>query len=270
MKKWILIFLFLFSNILFAQEVVRVNEGYVLINTDKDIGAVGEIVDVYRDVDGGRMLVGQVLIVKFVDGMTASKVHGGYIKEGDYIRSYEERLIENLFPKEEKQVPGFNPRKNRKTNRTEIGLLGGFLVPTGELDDAFTTSLNLGGFVTIPSSNYYQLFIELAYTFVSFKSEYRSSDADASASLFVINVYERFLINPFFFFDFGGGIYFPRESVSTSGFAGDDTGFGVCLGPAFHVYKSPSMKVYFSCKYHTFNADGEWLDFGKADIQFAF
>ena len=269
MKKLMMVFLLLFSNILFAQKVVRVNEGYVLISTDKDVGEVGEIVELFRDVDGEPMLVGQVLIIKFVDGMTACKVHGGYINEGDYIRSYEERLIGKLFPKE-KKAPSFNPRKNRKTKQTEIGILGGLLVPTGEMDDAFTTSINLGGFVSISSSNYYQLFIEFAYTFLSFKPEYRSSDPDVSASIFVINVYERFLVNPFFFFDFGGGIYFPRESVSTSGFTGDDTGFGVCLGPAFQVYNSPLVKIYLSCKYHTFNADGEWLDFAKADVQFAF
>ena len=47
MKRWILISL-LFSTILSAQQVIRVNEGYVLINSDKGVGKVDEIVDLFK------------------------------------------------------------------------------------------------------------------------------------------------------------------------------------------------------------------------------
>lgn len=71
----------------YAQKIIRIVRPYVLIDTDKNIGKIGETKFVYRDKVGERIEIGKIVIIKFKDNMTACKIELEYlnISIGDFV-----------------------------------------------------------------------------------------------------------------------------------------------------------------------------------------
>ncbi|MBN2437747.1 MAG: hypothetical protein JXL20_04020 [Deltaproteobacteria bacterium] len=84
-------------------KIVRVVPGYVLIDTDQNIGAIGDVIRVYRATADGHRNIGSVQIVRFKSGRAAAKIvkqgAGFTIKAGDFLEGFgpEDDSIDSLF-----------------------------------------------------------------------------------------------------------------------------------------------------------------------------
>ena len=273
MKKFItLLLLLLLPSMVFPQKIIKVIKEYVLINSDQGIGNIGDIIEVNRDIKKVRKRVGRVLIVKFRNGMTACKILEGSIKIGDYIKSNDDQIVDELFSVGSRQ-PDVNTTSN---NKSEIGLSCGAFFPTGDISDWYSTSFVLSGFMSLSISNHYNAVFEISYPFLKLNSELKDAldyfGINFNASLLMINAYGRFRIDPSFFIDIGGGIYIPKLSISADGAneSSSEAGIGICLGPTFLLNNSLTYRLSLSAKYHTYIIEAHWAHFIKADLQISF
>lgn len=92
MKKFVLIiFLFALYHLCFSQRIIKVIPNYVLIDTDKNIGNLGDTLEIQRIENGKITDAGRVKIVKFGDGKTACSTLPNYfniLKVGDAVKEY--------------------------------------------------------------------------------------------------------------------------------------------------------------------------------------
>lgn len=58
----------------FGQLVAKRIDAYILIDTDKGLGGIGDTISVFRITEGSLETIGTVTIVRFSRGMTAAKV----------------------------------------------------------------------------------------------------------------------------------------------------------------------------------------------------
>jgi len=72
--KNILFILMLVSASLLSQTILYVSKDYVLIDTDQNIGSIGEKLKVFREIDGRYQNIGLVQIEKFQNGKSAAKI----------------------------------------------------------------------------------------------------------------------------------------------------------------------------------------------------
>jgi hypothetical protein len=87
MKKKSIIFIFLFVNQIFSQQIIKVIDNYVLIDTDQNIGRLNDEVKVYSEINGVVRNIGLISIVKFKNGMTAAKILKGNIHVGNFVKT---------------------------------------------------------------------------------------------------------------------------------------------------------------------------------------
>jgi hypothetical protein len=84
-------------------KIVKVVPGYVLIDSDQNIGEIGEVIKVYRTTSGGPQNVGTVELARFKNGRAAAKIvkqrPGLKIKAGDFLEGFgsEESVMDDLF-----------------------------------------------------------------------------------------------------------------------------------------------------------------------------
>lgn len=84
-------------------KIVKVIPGYVLIDTDQNIGKVGDVIRVYRATGDGQRNIGTVQIVRFKSGRAAAKIvkqgAGFTIKAGDFLEGFgpADDSIDSLF-----------------------------------------------------------------------------------------------------------------------------------------------------------------------------
>ena len=95
----IIVLLFtLLSLSLYGQTILKVESGFALIDTDKNIGKVSQKLHVYRIEEGQVMHIGQVKIIEFRYGKTAARVlkenPGFKIAAGDFISKRELDAVE--------------------------------------------------------------------------------------------------------------------------------------------------------------------------------
>jgi len=93
MKRITLCLMIIIYNTCYAQKIIKVVDQYVLIDTDKNIGKVNDIITVQRkDINQHIIDIGKIQIIKFSKGMTAAKIifeYGNHkIKNGDYLMQY--------------------------------------------------------------------------------------------------------------------------------------------------------------------------------------
>lgn len=74
MRPWVPFLVLFFSQCLLSQTVVRIVKNYVLIDTDRGIGALGDRIRIHRSTDGGLFEVGVVELVRFQNGLAAGKI----------------------------------------------------------------------------------------------------------------------------------------------------------------------------------------------------
>jgi hypothetical protein len=273
MKNLLILLTLLFlSNLAFSQKITKVINQYVLINTDQGIGKIGDIIVVNRKINNITKKVGRISIIKFKNGMTACKIIEGNIKIGDFIKSDEDHIVNDLFASENK----YSKNNYIQESKSEIGFNCGAFFPMGDMSDAYLTSFVLSLFISFPISPSSNAIFEISYPFLNIKSELKniveSYGIKYNASLLMVNVYDRYRINASTYIDIGAGIYFPKFSATGYGTTASisKTGFGVCLGPTFLLNNSTTSRIYLITKYHTYNIENNWVKFIKADLQIAF
>jgi len=87
LKKIVCILGLLLPVMLFPQKVIKIKNNFVLIDTDQNIGQIGDIVPLYRNESGTEKKVGRVEIVEFKNKMCACNVVSGTIILGDYCQT---------------------------------------------------------------------------------------------------------------------------------------------------------------------------------------
>ncbi len=70
---WLLSCLFCCTR-LFAQKVVRVQEPYVLLDTDREIGNIGDEIRIEREIKGRMINIGTIKLVRFQKGQAAGRI----------------------------------------------------------------------------------------------------------------------------------------------------------------------------------------------------
>lgn len=95
--------LFQAQNAFCDGKIVKVIPGYVLIDTDQNVGKVGDVVRVYRATGDGQRNIGSVRIARFKSGRAAAKIvkqaAGFTIKAGDFLEGFgpADDSIDSLF-----------------------------------------------------------------------------------------------------------------------------------------------------------------------------
>ena len=89
----VLLCLFLFIPDNPAQNIVRVVQELILIDTDQDLGVRGDTLAVFQEVQSDSKQLAEAVIVRFQDGHTAAKLISGQIdavQDGDIVQRIEE------------------------------------------------------------------------------------------------------------------------------------------------------------------------------------
>jgi len=74
MKRLLPICLILFYQAVHSQNIIKIIPDYVLIDTDKNIGSVGDTLITYRSLTHKDVVTGYLKIVRFHNGKTAAKI----------------------------------------------------------------------------------------------------------------------------------------------------------------------------------------------------
>jgi len=89
-KKILLIFSFV--SLLNAQNIIKVTSKYILIDTDKNLGQISDILLIQRNINGMNKYIGAAKIVKFKNGKTAAEIFrikpSASIRPGDRVSRY--------------------------------------------------------------------------------------------------------------------------------------------------------------------------------------
>ena len=109
-------------------KIVKVIPGYVLIDTDRNIGAIGDVIRVYRSTADGQRSIGSVRIVRFKSGRTAAKIvkqgAGFTIKAGDFLEGFgpADDSIDSLFDDSEPVASKPAAKRTAKRQSASAGI----------------------------------------------------------------------------------------------------------------------------------------------------
>ncbi len=112
-------------------KIVKVIPGYVLIDTDRNIGAIGDVIRVYRSTADGQRSIGSVRIVRFKSGRTAAKIvkqgAGFTIKAGDFLEGFgpADDSIDSLFDDSEPVASKSAAKRTAKRQSASAGIILG-------------------------------------------------------------------------------------------------------------------------------------------------
>lgn len=167
--------------------------------------------------------------------------------------------------------------KQSQNGNAEIGFIGGASIPLGYFSDQESASLNGGFYIAFPiSAHRDKLVFEFSFLFSNADSDVNhvvsSYGFNVTKSLTVINAYLRCDILPTLFIDSGCGFYFPKVSPFQvhEPDAIRKASFGLCLGPTFQLTRSALSNIYLSTKFHTYQAEEDWEQMIRMNVQIAF
>jgi len=257
-----------FPLLCYPQMVIKIVENYVLIDTIKDLGEIGDILSVYRIIHANEVKIGSVVIVQFKNNMTACEILQGNIRIADHVKKIEPVSKDD-------SLPGNQPltQETKVIRKTSIGLTGGVFMPVSDLTQTYNRSLNVGALVKYPILSRHDICMEANYTFLRLDPEIKESleetnDTKVRASLFMVLVYGRTHVGDDYFIDAGIGLYNPRVtvSVSSSSESEAETGLGFCLG--LTILLQPD--IYISGKYHHYIVNKDSKNFFLIGVQVLF
>ena len=269
MKKILLLMLLYFPLLCYPQKVIKIVENYVLIDTQKDLGEIGDILNVYRIVHANEVKIGSVVIVQFKNNMTACEILQGYIRVGDRVKKTE--TVRNNESSGSNQLSIQKTKKEKR--KTNIGLTGGLFMPVGDLAQEYNRSLHVGTLVKLPVLYRHDIVVEADYIFLRIDPEIKesleaASDNRVTASFFMLAVYGRTHLGDDYFIDTGIGLYNPRMTltVSSSAESESETAAGFCAG--ITILLEPG--IYISGKYHHYIVNKDSKNFFLVGAQFLF
>jgi len=248
---------------LYSQIVIKTIPNYVLIDTDKNIGKLNEVVNIYR-LKGDRVVyVGKVKILKFANGKTGAKVvhtEKGYrIKKGDFVVKKGSGNFKNLnniivVKKEKSQIP----RSDRDHPKNLLGISFGRFLPSSNLENRFVNAYSMGLNIRLFGFGSHSIFIDGQYPILKSKDS-----VDLNFSMMLVHLVDHIRIGEWIHFDIGGGLYsfttesnIQNQSISTtSSNRGFFIGFSIDIDIFKQVTYSPNIR------YHVYENSGQWNEF---------
>jgi hypothetical protein len=250
---------------LFAQEIIRVIPKFVLIDTDQNMGEIGDMLTVYRETASGPIQIGKVKIVRFSKGNTGAKIvriePGLSISIGDFVQN--EKVLKSA-------VHYFAKKKEESetTSRQSIGRIGIQLsrfVPGYALNQILESCYSVGASLIVADFNPHTFFIDWTYPLLELKpamSDY------ASPSLWSIHLGDRIHVGKRICYDAGVGLVQSSlplaDSVSQGTSRRSDAGFFLGMSLPLNSGSSMIMLPFIRC--YLYQSEGEWRIFALAGM----
>ncbi|GEM_PF-1678630 len=301
MTRWYRILSFAYFSLglpfLYSQLIMKVIPDYVLIDTDLGIGERDERIRVYRAVGDSIVTVGLVRIIEFREGKTAARI---LVKEGDYSISvgdfvkyhiatanvdasffnrqwYHERVygsnydeVRALQPpasedpsadvrEEETSVDGDTVDTHREPHHP-LGLYVGFFYPGVILENSVEYGIGLGVSAALVRIHIHRFLLEATYALQVLKPILRER---MKSSLVLFHLIDHIQVADRIHFDFGGGVYYTKTTITESGNSMEESGFraGFSMGLSMDVAGIRGLHYCPSVRYHMYRHEGEWIEF---------
>lgn len=295
----------LLSSFAFSQRVSKVIPGYLLIDTDKNLGKLNQLIKIYRQTDEGHIFIGKAKIIKFDQGKTGAKIifiKAGYsIKIGDlagkngtdkidipllntngFDTVYDESKTDRepiLFDKkqnsikEDDDIRSENPYPSYSDSSVPVSFRerkdNGY-IHLG----LFTPGSQLDGL----TNNSFSL--GLAYNFTPLQNHGFMIDftvpfllkksSEVTSSLFILQFFDHMRLGERTHYDFGLGLYFSSTQIKSTDTETDikNSGayFGFSMGISLNAFILNKIAFTPAIRCHTYKADETWNVFALFDI----
>lgn len=256
-KIWMISCIMVVVQASFAQEIIKVIPKFVLIDTDQNIGKIGDVLTVYRETVSGPIQIGKVRVLKFSEGNTGAKIiriePGLSISVGDFVQN------EKVF---ESTVHYFASKKEKSetTSSQSIDRIGIHLsrfIPGYTLNQILESSYSVGASLILVDMHPHHFFIDLTYPLLELKPA--MSDF-ASPSLWSLHLGDRIHVGKRICYDVGIGLYqscLPSADLTSKTMSSaSDTGF--FLGMALQLNRNSSMTLLPFIRCYLYQTDENW------------
>jgi hypothetical protein len=253
-----------------AQEIIKVVPKFVLIDTDQDIGKLGDEIGVYRDTKEGRIKVGEIQILKFSNGQTGAKIvwiePGLSISVGDRVQN-EEMLSQSNFPLDEEEdiYVDQTERTSDPPGRLAIGISR--FVPAQDLDRILIPSFCISASFRIGQIGPHYFYAGLDYPILNEKS---SMSNVSSPSLWSLHVRDHIRVIHRIYYDMGAGLYNSKipAASSSSQSTSSSSQMGFLLGMSVDLQDLSSIPMIPFVQCHMYQTDSEWQLYAIAGLSF--
>ena len=252
----VLILFFVFISPVFPQKIIKIQRPIVLIDTDQNIGKIGDVLLVQRILADFILDIGKIKILKFDNSQTAaqimSEVQGYSISIGDVVRTSKISNGKESISPQKKHLPTYN---------FLIGISSGALIPLGTMSNGHTPSFKFG-----LNFGYY------TDTFLNLFGEIDVSSLNGDAKLYWIGLALRLKMNQKIHLDILGGVYGSSVGATYLGNPGNkaDGFFGIGIGPSIRLIDLKIINIFITSRLNIygFRALDNLINFLNVDIEF--
>jgi len=301
--KFLVMTLFLLlSSSAFGQRVIKVIPGYLLIDTDKNLGKLNQLIKIYRQTDEDTIFIAKAKIIKFDQEKTGAKIifikKGYSIRVGDLVGKngtdkidipllntngfdtvYEESKTEKepiLFDEKQNSIKVdddiWSDEKPRPSHSDSS-------VPSSFRERKDNGYIHLGLFspgsqLDGLTNNSFSL--GLAYNFtpqqnhgfmIDFTYPFLSKkSSEASSLLFILQFFDHMRLGERAHYDFGLGLYFSSSEIKSTDIKNSGTYFGFSMGFSLNAFMLNKIAFTPAIRCHTYKADETWNVFALFDI----
>jgi len=254
----------------FAQKIIKVVPKFVLIDTDQNIGKLGDELNVYRDTSTGRIKVGKIKLLKFSNGQTGARIvwiePGLSVSVGDIVQKDEMVSQTNFLFDEKKNI--YNDQTERiydPPGRFGIGISR--FVPAQDLDRIIVSSFCINASFRIGQLDPHYFFISIDYPILDVKS---SLNDVSSPSLWSLHFGDHFRVINYIYYDMGAGLYNSKipEVGDSSRNASSSSKMGFFLGMSVDLHDLISVPITPFVQSHMYETDSDWQLYAIAGITF--
>lgn len=267
LKIWLLVCIMVVVQASFTQEIIKVIPKFVLINTDQNIGKIGDVLNVYRETMSGLIQIGKVRVVKFSEGNTGAKIiriePGLSISVGDFVQN------EKVF---KSTVHYFAKKKEEAESETappqsigRVGIQLSRFIPGYSLDQILESCYCAGISLIIADLDPHTFFIDLTYPLLQLKPAVHDH---ASPSLWSLHLGDHVRVGKSICYDVGLGLYqsnLPSADLASQGsFHSSDAGFFLGMSLLLNSGSSVVLLPFIRC--HLYQTEREWQIFALGGI----
>ncbi len=254
----------------FAQKIIKVIPKFVLIDTDQNIGKLGDELNVYRNTNDGRIQVGRIKILRFSNGQTGARIvwiePGLSISVGDRVQN-DDVLSQSDFLLSEEEDIYSDPtdRSSVPLGRLAIGISR--FVPAQDLDRILLSSFCISASFRIGQFDPHSFFADVDYPILNVKS---SLNNVSSPSLWSLHIRDHIRVINRIYYDMGVGLYSAKvpETDSSSESEASTSKMGFLLGLSVDLQDLVSVPMMPFVQCHMYSNDSEWQLFAIAGISF--
>ena len=255
----------------FAQKIIKVIPKFVLIDTDQNIGKLGDELNVYQDTDDGQIQVGRIKILKFSNGQTGARIvsiePGLSISVGDRVQK-DEVLLPSDFLLDDKEEDVYNDQTDQVSappGRLAIGISR--FVPAQDLDRILLPSFCINASFRIGQIASHYFFVDVDYPILNVRS---SLDSLSSPSLWSLHIRDHIRAINRIYYDIGVGLYNTKtpETDSSPESVSSSSKMGYLLGLSVDLQDLVSVPIIPFVQCHMYTIDSEWQLFVIAGVSF--